>query len=266
MTVEGVAAQLLCSASKISRMETGQRAASARDIRDLCGIYGVDDPSEQARLMSLARAAKERGWWQEYDLAGLETYVGLEDQATSITIFHSSIVPSLLQTADYARAVLKGTVPGISGGIANQRVEARIIRQRRLDEAQPPQFVALIDEAALHRRVGNVGIMVAQLAKILDVGKRPNVTVQVIPYEAGAHPGVDSTFCFLEFTDPPLPAIIYVEGLAGQIYLEHESDLARYRSSLEYLKTVAALDPDASANLINRIRAGFLKPNGDEPH
>jgi transcriptional regulator with XRE-family HTH domain len=257
MTVEEVASRLLCSPSKISRMETGRRAASLRDVRDLCGIYGVEDEGEKERLMSLTRAAKERGWWQEFEDVGSTTYIGLEDQADSISIFHSSTVPGLLQTKEYSKAVIRGTLPKISEEVLITRVAARQKRQERLDEAKPPLVIAVLDEAVLHRQVGNATIMAAQIEKLIEIAKRPTVTIQVLAYESGAHPGMDSCFDLLEFSDPPLPGFVYVDGLAGQLYLEGESNLERYREALAHMR-VLALDPKSSTRLMDKVRRQLL--------
>jgi transcriptional regulator with XRE-family HTH domain len=255
MTVEDVAERLLCSPSKISRLETGQRAASLRDVRDLCQIYGLTDGAEQERLMSLARAAKQRGWWQEYeDLGDAKdyTYIGLEDQAAAIAVFHSSTVPGLLQTADYAAALIRGILPRIDDNTLRERVEARMVRQRRLTADPPLRLSAFLDEAALRRQVGSAAIMKAQADKIVERASLPNVTVRVIPYAVGAHPAVNSIFTFLEFDNPSIPDVVYVEGLAGNIYVERDFDLTRYHEVIDVLAAVA-LTPNDSVKFIRDI-------------
>ncbi|MGH2603659.1 MAG: Scr1 family TA system antitoxin-like transcriptional regulator, partial [Dehalococcoidia bacterium] len=143
LTVEDVAGQLLCSPAKISRLETGQRGAALRDVRDLCGIYGVKDQSQVDRLMNLARESKQQTWWQEYDLTGAtSTLIGLEAAASSISDYQSSRLPGLLQTADYARAVLRGINPTWGAEIVEQRAEARLERQRILTRPDAPRFWA----------------------------------------------------------------------------------------------------------------------------
>jgi len=259
MTVEDVAARLLCSPSKISRQETGQRATSLRDVRDLCDIYDVRDPTDQEHLKSLARGAKERGWWQDYDDLGNRrdyTYIGLEDQAAKISIFHTSFVPALLQTEEYAGALIRGRLPRITDDALRERIKARTFRQRRLSATQPVRFDAFMDEAALHRRVGDATIMSVQADRILHAAELPNVTVRVIPYDAGAHPAMDSTFNFLEFDDPSVPDIVYVEGLVGNLYVERESDLVRYREALHFLAS-SALDSESSLESIRKIGEAF---------
>jgi transcriptional regulator with XRE-family HTH domain len=257
MTVEDVASRLLCSASKISRMETGHRAASQRDVRDLCVIYGVSDPGEQESLMSLARASKERGWWQEFEDLGIPVYIGLENRADSISIFHSTIVPGLFQTKEYAQAVIRGILPGIREEVLQSRVTARLKRQERLDEAKPPLVITVLDEAVLHRHVGTATIMAKQIKKLMEIAARPNVTIQVITYELGAYSGMDSIFTLLEFSDPPLPGLVSVEGLAGQLYLEGESNLQRYREAFALMRA-RALDPNSSVLLMDRLRQQLL--------
>ncbi len=153
LTVEDVAGQLLCSATKISRIETGTRRASLRDVRDLCRIYGVTDEAAAASLMDLARQAREPGWWTQYDDLHLSPYIGLEQEATAITYFSMYFVPGLLQTEEYARAIIKGMAPKIEQKIFEQRVEARLRRQQLLEQENPPRVRALLDEAVLHRQV-----------------------------------------------------------------------------------------------------------------
>jgi transcriptional regulator with XRE-family HTH domain len=263
LTVEQVAERLLCSPSKVSRMETGHRGATPRDVRDLCQLYGVTEQAERDRLMTLAREGKQQGWWQSYDLP-YSTYVGLEAAATWAKGFHSSVVPGLLQTADYARALHEGAMPDsstpeLTPEVIDQRVEARLERQGRLTQEEPLNLWAVLDEAVLHRMVGGPSIMGAQLFQLAKASAMPNVTVQVIPYSVGAHPALESTFYILEFADAP--DVIYVEGLVGWIYLDRRQDLDRYQKVFTRLRDIA-LTPEESVRLINEIRkscAGGLR-------
>jgi transcriptional regulator with XRE-family HTH domain len=251
LTVEDVAGQLLCSATKISRIETGARRASLRDIRDLCQLYGVAD---SAYLMDLARRARQPGWWTQYEDLGLGPYIGLEQDASVITLFSMYFVPGLLQTQEYARAIIKGIAPKIDSKILDQRVEARIRRQEVLERENPPRFEVLLDEAALHRQVGGPAVMRAQLDRILQrVGER-KATVQVIAFDAGAHGSVDSNFVFFEFGDSSIPSAVFIEGLSGNIYRQRPVELERYREALNYLRN-AALSPQDSANRIAELRS-----------
>jgi transcriptional regulator with XRE-family HTH domain len=276
LTVEQVAEQLLCSPSKVSRMETGQRAATLRDVRDLCGMYGVTDQGEVTRLMDLAREGKQQAWWQPYDLDYFATYVDLEQAATGLSYYHTTVVPGLLQTVDYARAMFAWSLPTgqLAGHLADhpqdrrdnlieytperrdQLIDVRVRRQRQLLTRDPaPDLVAVLDEAVLHRMVGGPAIMGAQLQHLVEVSVMPNLALQVIPFGAGAHPAMDNIFTLLEFGDAA-PSVVYVEGLMGWLYLERDQEVARYGQVLEHLRSVA-LPPRETTKLIREIRARY---------
>ena len=251
LTVEQVAAELLCSPSKVSRMETGQRGATARDIRDLCDLYEVTDPVERERLTKLARDGKQQGWWQSYAL-DYANYVGLEQEATSIRIFHSTVVPGLFQSADYTRALHRtGPLPFTDSEI-EERVTERLMRQQLLVREDPPQVEVLLDEAVLHRPIGSPAIMRDQIGDMLAAASQPQVSVRVVPYVAGAHPALESNFVLLEFGGQA-PTIIYVEGLVGRIYMESQKDVDRYQQVLDLLRALA-LGPQDSVAFMKKIR------------
>jgi len=257
LTVEQVAERLLCSPSKVSRMETGHGAATPRDIRDLCDLYGVIDEAERDRLMALAREGKQTGWWQSYDL-GYATYVGLEAEAVAISAFQSSVVHGLLQTAYYARAGHEGAMPRFSPDQIEMQIEAKLTRQGILTrDNNPPCFSVVLDEAALHRMVGGRQVMAAQLAKILDISALPNITVQVLPYDVGAHPAVESNFTIVELPNPT-PGVVFVEGLIGSTYLERPEDLKRYHEIFNKLQSIA-LSPKDSSDLIAKFFHAYEK-------
>lgn len=247
LTVEQAAQQLMFSMSKLSRMETGHGIATPRDIRDLCDLYGITDEAERDRLMQLAREGKQQAWWQSYDLA-YATYAGLEAEAVAISAFQSSVVHGLLHTADYARAGHEGAMPRLSPDQIEMQIEAKLTRQRILNQDNPPCFAVVLDEAALHRVVGGRRVMAAQLARILDMSALPNVAVQVLPYEVGAHPAVESNFTILRLPDPT-PGVVFVEGLIGSTYLERDDDLKRYYQIFNELQSIA-LNPQDTADLI----------------
>lgn len=252
LSVEEAGAQLECSASKISRMETGARRANPRDVRDLCAIYGLSDQAQVDDLMDLARMAREPGWWSQYD-AVLSPYVGLEQEATAISAFSMYMVPALLQTSDYARITIRGIERKMDPVILDQLIEARLRRQELLDSEKPPRYRALLDEAVLHREVGGPLVMSAQLDKILKCAAEGKVTVQVIPFNIGAHASIDSNFVLLEFgEDSPQRPVVFVEGLFSNSYQEKKGEIDRYREALEYLRD-AALSPRDSLSLITEI-------------
>jgi transcriptional regulator with XRE-family HTH domain len=252
LTVEEVAEKLLCSASKISRAETGARKPTLRDVRDLCQLYNVG-LEESAQLMELAREARQQGWWTQYDDIRISQLIGLEQEATVITCFSMFFVPALLQTEDYAAAIIKGIQPKIRPEILRQRVEARMRRQQLLEQPNPPRYRALLDEAALRRQVGGPIVMKAQLDKILQLVREEKVTVQLIPYDVGAYAAVDSNFTFLEFGSSSLPGVLFMEGLTSELYLEKPAELARYAEAIEDLRD-SALAPRDTTALIAKIR------------
>jgi Domain of unknown function (DUF5753)/Helix-turn-helix domain len=257
MTAEDVTARLLFSPTKLSRIETGHSGASPRDIRDLCVLYQVTDPAQREHLMALAREGKQRGWWQDYDLP-YATYVGLEAEAVAIDVYQSGAVPGLLQTEEYAHAMLVAGLPPLNAQELEQRVQARLTRQALLVQAdRPPQYYAILDEAALRRRVGGPEVMRAQLQRISQSAQLANVTVQVIPFDMGAHPAMESVFSILSFEQPLVSDVVYVEGLVGNIYLERRPDVEKYRKIFAQLRTIA-LSAEDSMPLISSIAASYI--------
>lgn len=247
MTLEQVAERLLCSTTKISRIESGARSVSVRDVRDLSGIYELDD-AERDRLMALAREAKERAWWQDYDLP-YTTYIGLEQSAVALSEYCAGIFPGLLQTPDYTAALVEGMEPKKDPEEVNQRVEARKARQRILNGDRAPQLWAIIDESALHRIVGGAGVMSDQCETAVAAAALSNVNLQVIPFEAGAYQGLNSVFIIMDLGNPQLSDVVYVEGLLGWFFLERAADLRRYRSVFDHMRATA-LSPRKSIKLI----------------
>lgn len=261
LTVDQVAEELLCSPSKVSRMETGQRGATLRDVRDLCDLYGVTDEAERKRLMTLAREGKQQGWWQSYDLP-YSTYVGLEAEAVSIKDYDSAVIPGLLQTPDYVRSLHEDVAPQrdappLTPDVIDQRVEERLRRQEllRRTELPPLEFRAVLDEAVLHRVIGSPELMRAQLRQLIDMSSMDNVTVQILPFTVGAHRALGSTFNILQFNGL-LPDIVYIEGLLGWIFVERPEDVARHRNAFERLSEIAASSGD-SVEIIEKTIGSF---------
>jgi transcriptional regulator with XRE-family HTH domain len=257
LSVEDVAEKLLCSATKVSRLETGSRRASLRDVRDLCSLYDLDD-STSAELMDLARGTREQGWWTQYEDLKLDPYLGLEQIATSITSFTTYYVPALLQTEEYTQEVIKAIAPRMEPGIHRQRVEVRMRRQQVLNGDKRPRYRVLLDEAVLHRRVGAAELMVAQLDKILEAERDAKVTIQVIPFDAGIHAAQDSNFVLLEFGEGvDMSPMIFIEGLTHNQYLESNTDIARYREAIDYLLD-SALDSHESVQRVAKLRQFYV--------
>ncbi|HTW04683.1 MAG TPA: helix-turn-helix transcriptional regulator [Streptosporangiaceae bacterium] len=256
LTVQDVAAELMCSATKISRLETGARRANPRDVRDLSRLYGIGDQAKADELMELVRQAHETAWWAEYEDV-FSPLLGLEQDAATITSYSMFHVPALLQTDAYARAIIRGVERRMHPDMLQQRVEARLRRQQLLERATPPRVLALIDEAVLHRQIGSPAIMQAQLDKALAHVRDQKATIQVIPFHASTHASTDSNFDFLEFGDEGRKRpVVFVEGLVSNRYYERPVEIARYREALEYLRD-EALSPRDSTALITRVRDGI---------
>lgn len=266
MSVEQVTEKLDCSPSKVSRLETGQRPASLRDVRDLCDLYRVTEQQERDRLMQLAREGKQQAWWQTLDWPEpLSTYIGLEAEAVSIRTFESDVIPGLLQTKDYARALMRGAVPPLSQHDIEKHVDTRLRRQEILTRADPPKFHAVIDEAAFHRLPGGPEMMGAQLNRIIDHSRLDSVTVQVLPFKTGPQPGSDSTFAILDYAAPVLSSTVYVETLAGNLYLEREADLAVYQRVFGRLCELALTREDTVSFLRDMLRTYSGLAVADQP-
>jgi transcriptional regulator with XRE-family HTH domain len=255
LTVEDVAERLLCTTTKISRLETGVRRPSLRDIRDLCALYGVDG-STSAELIRLARETHESSWWIKYEDLNLNPYIGLEQTAAAITSYTMYYIPALLQTADYARAIIKGIARRMDQKIFEQRVEARLRRQQLLEPDNRPRYHALMDEAVLHRRVGGPALMADQLTKVLEAEHSGKVAVRIIPFDIGAHAAQDSNFILFEFDEVNLSPVVFVEGLTGNRYLERPTDVGRYREALEYLRG-SALSPGDSIRMLTELQRTY---------
>lgn len=256
LTVEDVAERLLCSATKISRLETGARRPSLRDVRDLCGIYEVD-ASTSAELMSLAKEARAAGWWTQYDDLNLDPLIGLEDAAATITCYSMFYMPGLLQTREYAQGIISIVAPKMDPRVVQQRVDARLRRQQLLSRDSRPRYNVLLDENVIRRGVGNPELIAAQLEKVLETINAGRAVVQIIPFSAGAYATADGYFVLLEFEGrADLWPVVYIEGLAGNQYLDRKGDIARYRECIDYLKA-RALSPQESESLIAKARADY---------
>jgi hypothetical protein len=221
----------------------------------LCDLYEVVNPDERARLARLAAEGKQQGWWQSYELVDLATYVGLEADATAIRSFKSTTVPGLLQTADYARVIHQAAALDLSSERIDQFVQVRMTRQQALTRESPLQLWAVLDEPVLHRLVGGHRIMRDQLRQMAETAKMSNVTIQIVPFSVGAHPAMESSFDILDL-GTVAPSVVYVEGLAGNMYLERAQDLERYEKAFEILRGTA-LGSQESLELITETAARY---------
>lgn len=253
LTIERVSRELECSQSKVSRIETAHVTATPRDVRDMLALYGVDD-ARRDELVQLAREARHRGWWHEYrdDHADSASYVGFEVAATSIHIYELRVVPGLLQIPEYARAVIRAVSRGTSPATIARRVELRMARQSILTEENPPSLWVVLDEAVLHRLVGGREVMRRQLDHLVERAQLPNVTLQVLPFTAGAHSGIDGAFEIHGFEEPGHPAVVHLEHLINQEYEDQPEVVRRYARSFDLLRATA-LGPDESVARVGEL-------------
>lgn len=240
MTAEEVAERLLVSQSKISRLENGRRSISQRDVRDLCGVYEVEDHRIVDSLMQMAKDSRQQGWWHAFGDIPYSVYIGLETEAASLRIYESLLVPGLLQTPGYAEAVIPGTVPELAPDHLEKRIQVRMRRQERVtDPERPLRLWVVLDESALRRVVGSHLIMREQLDHLVEMSQLPHVTVQVLPYDTGAHAGMSGTFSILEFDDAADSSVVYIEGVTSDLYLEKTNDVHKYTIMYEHLRAQA---------------------------
>jgi transcriptional regulator with XRE-family HTH domain len=252
ITAQQAAKAIRASESKISRIELGRNAFREVDIADLLSLYGVTDVAEREQLLSLAGQANQPGWWHRYqDIlpTWFQAYIGLEESAESIRSFDSQFVPGLLQTEEYASAVIE--LGEFSLDETDRLVVLRKERQRRFTSGGL-RLWAIIDEMALRRPVGNPGLMRRQLEYLLEVSERPGLTLQVTPYPSGGSYLVPGSFSILRFATCDLPDVVYVEQLTSAMYLDKPSDVARYTGAMDKVSATSAT-PEQSRELICKL-------------
>ncbi|WP_300603334.1 helix-turn-helix transcriptional regulator [Trebonia sp.] len=237
ITTEHAADAIRGSHSKISRMEHGRVGFKERDIADLLTLYGVKAGEEREALLKLAREANTPGWWQGYSDTlphWVEPYFGLEAAASFIRNFELQFVPGLLQTEGYARAIMR-LGNALTAEDVERRVEARLSRQQILNRESPPRLWAVIDEGALCRPMGGSPVMREQVRHLIDMSDHPAVTLQVLPFTAGAHPAMGGPFTILRFAEPDLRDAVYIEQLTSALYLDKPTDVDSYLEVMEQI-------------------------------
>jgi transcriptional regulator with XRE-family HTH domain len=247
-----VGAALGISASKISRIETGRIGLQLEEVAALLGFYQVGKP-EREELLELVRRAAEPGWWQVQGSRLPELWqelIDFERSATAIINYEPLLIPGLLQTADYASVLIAAANPALSEDEVETRVGARITRQALLGRLHPPRLHALLEEGVLRRVVGDSGLMRRQVRHLEDAATRPNVTLQVVPTAAGAHPGLEGPFVILEFDGDP--TLVYLENRRGSAILEEDEDIAETTIALQHLQRIA-LSPEDSLALLAEV-------------
>jgi transcriptional regulator with XRE-family HTH domain len=256
LTIDDVAQELEWSAAKISRIENARVRVLPRDVKHLLRIYGLaeGDPVWDI-LTTLARESRQKGWWYAYgDTIGesFSTYVGLEEDASTVRTYESEYVPGLLQTEEYAREVIRAEIPAVTDDDIEKYVAVRMARQLRLAQSHRPELWVVIDEAALRRLVGGAALMRAQLAQLLEHSHETHVTLQLMPFATGAHAGMGGAFTILSFPEPADPEVVYVNYNTGNIFLEKSEELTRFALIFNHLRA-AALSVSETRSTISQL-------------
>lgn len=248
-TQNDVAVAMDWSLSKVIRIEAGSVSISTNDLKMLLRHYKINDPARVDELIALGKAARERAWWSQYrEVAppGLLQLIGYEAAAASRRNFEPLLVPGLLQTEEYARAVIPAMNEGVTPKDLDELVEIRMRRQELIERPTPPELFFILDEAAIRRVAGGPGIMRRQLHRLIEVAERESVTIEVVPFSAGVHPGMRGSFVVIEFLDPA-DDVLYAENLDGGLVSRDAPDeIGAYRERFERLRTVS-LGPRSAA-------------------
>jgi transcriptional regulator with XRE-family HTH domain len=252
ITREEAGYKIRASGSKISRMELGRVSFKERDVVDLLEMYGVDE-AEQASLVALAKEANSPGWWHKYgDVLPewFQVYVGLEEAASLIRLYEVQFIPGLLQSAEYARAVISLGLPGAAPEEIERRVSLRMARQELLTKAGGPRLWAVVDEAALRRPIGGREVMRAQLERLIEIAREPNITLQVVPFRSGGHAAEAGAFTIMRFPEVDLPDVVYLEQLTSALYLDKREDVETYTEVMERL-SVESESPERTVDILS---------------
>ncbi|MFI8511098.1 helix-turn-helix domain-containing protein [Streptomyces sp. NPDC085460] len=255
ITREAAGYSIRASESKISRMELGRVSFKARDIEDLLTLYGVTEETERGALLGLAREANLAGWWHSFGdvLPGwFQTYIGLEAAASLLRVYEVQFVHGLLQTEEYAHAVVVRGMPGASQAEIDRRVALRLERQKVLVSERAPHFHVVLDEAALRRPYGDRAVMRGQIKHLIEVSEHPGVTLQVMPFSFGGHAGESGSFTMLSFPESDLADVVYLEQLTGALYLDKREEVSQYGAVMEKLAKDSP-DPAESRDLLRGL-------------
>ena len=252
ITREEAGYKIRASGSKISRMELGRVSFKERDVVDLLEMYGVDE-AERASLVALAKEANSPGWWHKYgDVLPewFQVFVGLEEAASLIRLYEVQFVPGLLQSAEYARAVISLGLPGAAPEEIERRVSLRMARQELLTKTGGPRLWAVVDEAALRRPIGGREVMRAQLERLIESAREPNITLQVVPFRSGGHAAEAGAFTIMRFPEVDLPDVVYLEQLTSALYLDKREDVETYTEVMERL-SVESESPERTIDILS---------------
>jgi transcriptional regulator with XRE-family HTH domain len=247
LTGDEVGAAIERSGSWVSRVETGRVGLRARDLADLLELYKVEDGTVRSQLQALAREGKRRGWWSRYGDAvsgPYATYIGLEADAAELLSYEATVVNGLLQTEDYARALFAGAaLPLLPAEVIERKVEVRMARQELLTQPDPLVLCAILDESVLLRPIGGAEVHLRQLKHLIELSQAPNISIQVVPFEAGPHPGLIGSFTVMKFPSADDPDVAYIEAASGDILAESE-DARSYYDIFDHLRAIALSPAD----------------------
>jgi transcriptional regulator with XRE-family HTH domain len=255
LSISDVAEKLGWQVSRISRIETRQLGIAAPDLRKLLDVYGEEDEAYRARLAELARRANERGWWQSYPRNVIPSeygdLIGVEAEAATVRSYQPEVVPGLLQTRGYARAVIRAGRRGDTAAEIDRRVEVRLERQSVLmrSDPPPPRVSVVLNEAVLRRRVGGPEVMREQLEFLMTERDRANVAIQVLPFDTGAHPSMVGPFTMVTFLDPGDLGVVYLEHATSSLFLETPEELRGYEEFWDAIQRDAYSLDDSRAFL-----------------
>ena len=253
LTIEEIAEKLEMSASTVSRMETAQVGVRPRDLKFLLDMYEVSE-AERDQLLQIARERRQQRWWREYaDLPSI-LFAGLEEDASAIWQYSTQLIPGLLQTEAYARAVLQAIRLDAKPGDVERRLELRVHRQELLTSEHAPEYWVVLDEAVVLRQVGGPAVMADQLGELIEAARRPNVTLQVLPFTSGEHAGMDGEFTVFHYLESADPDVVYIENTGSDLYLEAPEVTRRYSKIFDHLRA-AAQNPAESIRTLGGIQS-----------
>jgi hypothetical protein len=255
MSYEQAAAAIYSSEWTVRRMERAEGGLKPLTVKSLLMAYGITDVREIDAFLALARDASKPGWWHSYDDVlppWFRIAVGLEESASLIRSYEPQVVPGLLQTEGYIRAITAASFPAATAEFTERAVALRLARQQLLDRPDPPAYWVVLDETVLRRPIGGHKVMRGQLARLIEAAGQPTVTIQVIPFAAGWHPALYGMFNIFRFPGRELPDVVYTENLTGAYYLNKPEESARYIEALDRMCAQAAV-PDQTATILHDI-------------
>ncbi|MEU4624497.1 helix-turn-helix transcriptional regulator [Actinoplanes sp. NPDC023801] len=253
LTQQDVSRHFEWHSAKVTRIETARVAVTPRDVRDLLTLYNVRDQSYREALVELARMSRERTWWTDYrDIMRPGNFVGLEAAASAVRTWEPVIVPGLLQTPAYMRSLMRSGRPDDPQEHIDRRISLRLTRQGRLRSERPLEFSAFIDESVVRRVIGGEDVMAEQLKHLIEASKLPNVFLRILPFTAGEHLFLSGPATLLEFRETTHMDVVYMEGLAGDLYEEQPDMVDWYRQEFERL-SAKALDHRTTIKMIESL-------------